>query len=189
MSTPATPAAAGRFPASVRVAGLVGSGRRGRARRSGLGRLLVVRAARRQRERGGTGGDRGGDAESGHAERYARPAAAVRARVASAGVEVHVEWDERYWYPEDGGVVWLAGYSVVEPESGAYLARDAPELAAAGLRVTGVAGAARHHAAALASDAAAPGRALVLRRDAGNVHDANAIAVATADGETLGFVP
>lgn len=102
---------------------------------------------------------------------------------------VEVEWDERYWYPEHGGVVWLAGYSVLDPATGAYLARDAPELAAAGLRVAGVAGAARHHAAALASDAAAPGRALVLRRDAGNVHDANAIAVATADGELLGFVP
>jgi hypothetical protein len=104
-------------------------------------------------------------------------------------VVVEVEWDERYWYPEHGGVVWLAGYSVLDPATGAYLARDAPELAAAGLRVAGVAGAARHHAAALASDAAAPGRALVLRRDAGNVHDANAIAVATADGELLGFVP
>ena len=104
-------------------------------------------------------------------------------------MEVHVEWDERYWYPEDGGVVWLAGYGVVDPGTGTYLARDAPELAAAGLRVTGVAGAARHHAGALASDAAAPGRPLALRRDAGNVHDANAIAVATADGETLGFVP
>lgn len=102
---------------------------------------------------------------------------------------VTVEWDERYWYPEDGGVVWLAGYTVVDPATGAYLARDAPELAAAGLRVAGVAGAARHHADALSSDAAAPGRALVLRRDAGNVHDANAIAVETGDGALLGFVP
>ena len=102
---------------------------------------------------------------------------------------VTVEWDERYWYPEQGGVVWLAGYTVVDPATGAYLGRDAPELAAAGLRVAGVAGAARHHAAALASDAAAPGRALELRRDAGNVHDVNAIAVATEDGALLGFVP
>ena len=77
---------------------------------------------------------------------------------------MHVEWDERYWYPEDGGVVWLAGYGVVDPETRRYLARDAPELAAAGLRVTGVAGAARHHAEALATDAAAPGSALALRR-------------------------
>jgi hypothetical protein len=104
-------------------------------------------------------------------------------------VDVHVEWDERYWYPEDGGVVWLAGYTVVDPDTGAYLARDAPQLAAAGLRVAGVAGAARHHPEALASDAAAPGRALELRRDAGNEHDANAIAVATDDGQLLGFVP
>jgi hypothetical protein len=104
-------------------------------------------------------------------------------------MEVAVMWEERYWYPDDGGIVWLAGYSVVDPDSGRFLARDAPELAAAGLRIAGVAGAARHHAAALASDAAAPGRALLLRRDAGNVHDANAIAVATQDGAQLGFVP
>ena len=104
-------------------------------------------------------------------------------------MEVAVVAEERYWYPEDGGEVWLAGYTVVDPRTGAYVARDAPELAARGLRVASVAGAARHHAEALAADAAAPGQALVLRRDAGNVHDANAIAVATADGALLGFVP
>jgi HIRAN domain len=104
-------------------------------------------------------------------------------------MEVAVVAEERYWYPEDGGVVWLAGYTVVDPETGAYLARDAPELAARGLRVTGVAGAARHHAEALVSDAAVPGRPLVLRRDAGNEHDANAIAVDTPDGAQLGWVP
>jgi len=102
---------------------------------------------------------------------------------------VTVRWDERYWYPEEGGEVWLAGYSVVEPATGAFLARDAPELAAAGLRIAGVAGAARHHAGALASAAAAPARALALRREPDNAHDANAIAVATADGALLGYVP
>jgi HIRAN domain len=104
-------------------------------------------------------------------------------------MEVAVVAEERYWYPEDGGVVWLAGYTPVDPVSGAYLGRDAPELAARGLKVAGVAGAARHHAEALASDAAAPGRPLVLRRDAGNEHDPNAIAVDTADGDQLGWVP
>jgi hypothetical protein len=104
-------------------------------------------------------------------------------------MEVTVEWDERYWYPEDGGIVWLAGYTVVDAVSGAFLARDAPELAAAGLRIAGVAGAARHHGGALGSGAAAPGRRLVLRREPGNPHDANAIAVATEDGEQLGYVP
>jgi HIRAN domain len=102
-------------------------------------------------------------------------------------VLVDVVLDERYWYPHDGGIVWLAGYQLVDPGSGRYLARDAPELGE--LRVAGVAGAARHHAAALASDAAAPGRPLVLRRDPGNEHDANAIAVDTSDGEQLGWVP
>jgi HIRAN domain len=104
-------------------------------------------------------------------------------------MEVAVVAEERYWYPEDGGVIWLAGYTPVDPDSGAYLGRDAPELAARGLRIAGVAGAARHHADALASDAAAPGRPLVLRRDAANEHDANAIAVDTADGVQLGWVP
>jgi HIRAN domain len=74
--------------------------------------------------------------------------------------------------------------------SGDYLGRDAPELAARGLRITGVAGAARHHAKALVSGDAAPGRPLVLRRDAGNPHDPNAIAVHLArGGEQVGWVP
>ena len=104
-------------------------------------------------------------------------------------MDVSVEWDERYWYPEDGGIVWLSGYTVVDPVSGAFLARDTPELAAAGLRIAGVAGASRHHAEALGSEAAAPGRKLVLRREPGNAHDANAIAVTTEAGEQLGYVP
>jgi hypothetical protein len=104
-------------------------------------------------------------------------------------MEVAVIAEERYWYPEDGGEVWLAGFTVVDPETGAYLARDAPALRALGLRVAGVAGAGRHHAEALAGDAAAPGRPLVLRRDLGNPHDANAIAVDLETGEQLGWVP
>jgi hypothetical protein len=103
-------------------------------------------------------------------------------------VQIDAVLQERYWYPDDGGEVWVAGYQLVDAE-GRYLARDAPELAAAGLHVAGVAGAGRHHADALQSDAAAPGRPLVLRRDAGNEHDANAIAVETEAGEPLGFVP
>ena len=103
-------------------------------------------------------------------------------------IVVDVVFEERYWYPEEGGQVWLAGYTLIEPESGRYLGRDAPELAARGLRVAAVAGAA-HHAEALASDEAAPGTSLVLRRDPGNAHDPNAIAVDTAGGEQLGWVP
>jgi HIRAN domain len=101
---------------------------------------------------------------------------------------VDVSFEERYWYPELGGVVWLAGYQLVDPESGRYLPRDDPELAARGLRVAGVAGASRHHAQALASEAVAPGRPLRLRRNPENPHDPNAIAV-HADGEQLGWVP
>jgi hypothetical protein len=103
---------------------------------------------------------------------------------------VDVTFEERYWYPDDGGVVWLAGYQVVDPESGGFVARDAPELAARGLRVVGVAGGARHHAEGLRSDAVAPGRPLTLRRDSENPHDPNAIAVHPAGGgEQVGWVP
>jgi hypothetical protein len=120
-------------------------------------------------------------------------------------VIVDVVSEERYWYPDVGGIVWLAGFQVVGAD-GRYLARDAPELVERGIRVAGVAGAARHHAGALGSEAAAPGRPLALRRDAANEHDPNAIAVhalapeaggppdADAEvgpdpGEQLGWVP
>lgn len=104
-------------------------------------------------------------------------------------ISVEVTFEERYWYPEDGGVIWVAGYHVVDPQTGVYLGRDAPELAARGLRITGVAGAAAHHAAALASDGAAPGEPLALRRDPANPHDQYAIAVDTRAEEQLGWVP
>jgi len=105
-------------------------------------------------------------------------------------VVVDVEFAERYWYPDDGGEVWLAGYQLVDPSTGAFLARDAPQLAERELRIAGVAGAGRHHAGALASDALAPGRPLVLRRDAENPHDPNAIAVDVAGGGgQAGWVP
>ena len=103
---------------------------------------------------------------------------------------VDVTFEERYWYPDDGGVVWLAGYQPVEGETGRYLARDAPELEALGLRVAAVAGAGRHHADGLRSDAVAPGCPLALRRDADNPHDPNAIAVhAAGGGGQVGWVP
>ena len=103
-------------------------------------------------------------------------------------VIVQAVFEERYWYPEDGGQVWIAGYTPVDPESGRYLGRDAPELTALGLRVAGVAGAGSHHAEALGTEAAAPGQPLELRRDPDNEHDPNAIAV-LAGGEQVGWVP
>ena len=103
---------------------------------------------------------------------------------------VDVSFDEKYWYPEDGGVVWLSGFQVVEPESGRFLARDAPELLARGIRVAGVAGAGAHHAEAVASEDVEPGRSLELRRDLENAHDPNAIAVHAAEGgDQVGWVP
>jgi hypothetical protein len=101
---------------------------------------------------------------------------------------VDVRFEQRYWYPHDGGVVWVAGYHVVDPSSGRFLARDAPELAERGLRVAGVAGAS-FQASALQSDDAAPGAALALRRDPANEHDPNAIAVLLAGGAQVGWVP
>jgi HIRAN domain len=102
---------------------------------------------------------------------------------------VDVVFEERYWYPDDGGVVWLAGYQVVEAESGRYLGRGAPELAERGMRVAGVAGAGRHHADALAASNVRPGRPLELKRDPDNAHDPSAIAVHAAGGEQVGWVP
>jgi HIRAN domain len=106
-------------------------------------------------------------------------------------VLIDAGYEERYWYPDDGGVVWVAGYQLVDTESGRYLARDAPELAARGLHVVGVAGAGLHHAEAIDSDAVGPGRPLSLRRDPDNPHDPNAIAVHAVDeaAEQVGWVP
>lgn len=105
-------------------------------------------------------------------------------------ITVQVAHEERYWYPDAGGVVWVAGYQLLDPASGRFLGREAPELAARGLRVAGVAGAARHHPEALASDELAPGGRLELRRDPANPHDPNAIAVnVPGDGRQVGWVP
>jgi len=100
-------------------------------------------------------------------------------------VLVAAVFEERYWYPDDGGQVWLAGYTPVD-DDGRYLGRDDPVLAARGLRIASVAGAARHHAEALES--AALGSPLALRRDPGNEHDPNAIQV-LAGAEQIGWVP
>jgi HIRAN domain-containing protein len=104
-------------------------------------------------------------------------------------VVVDVVFEERYWYPDDGGVVWLSGYHVVDPETGSYLARESEDLVRRGLRVAGAAGAAAHHAEALVLDDASPGRPLELRRDPENEHDPNAVAVHLPGGEQVGWVP
>jgi hypothetical protein len=105
-------------------------------------------------------------------------------------MEVDVEHEERYWYPDDGGQVWIAGYQPIDPATGRYLGRDAPELRDRGLLVAAVAGAGAHHAEALASDAVAPGSPLELRRDPANAHDPNAIQVhPRGGGAQVGWVP
>jgi hypothetical protein len=100
-------------------------------------------------------------------------------------VLVAAVFEERYWYPDDGGQVWLAGYTPVGAD-GRYLGRDDPELLARGLRIASVAGAARHHAEAL--ERPELGAPLTLRRDPGNEHDANAIQV-LAGNDQIGWVP
>jgi hypothetical protein len=102
-------------------------------------------------------------------------------------MQVHVAYDERYWYPDDGGQVWLVGYQLVDSATGRYLARDAPELERMGLHVAGVAGAGQHHAEALEAAEVGPGTQLELRRDPENEHDANAIQVRA--GDQVGWVP
>jgi hypothetical protein len=102
-------------------------------------------------------------------------------------VIVDVERQERYWYPDDGGQVWVAGFHVVGAD-GRFLGRDAPELAAAGLMIAHVAGAV-HRPGALESDEAAPGAPLRLLREPENPHDPHAVAVLLASGELLGYVP
>jgi hypothetical protein len=80
--------------------------------------------------------------------------------------------------------VWVAGYYPVDA-SGRFLARDAlPD----GLLIAHVAGA-THRLEALASDDAAPGRALTLRPEPENPYDPNAVAVLLASGEAVGYVP
>jgi hypothetical protein len=102
--------------------------------------------------------------------------------------DVAVTYDERYWYPDDGAIIWVAGYTVVDPVSGRFLAHDAPELAERGLVVTGVAGASRFHDDALQSPEVSPGSVLTLRREPDNTHDPNAIAVLASSGAQVGFV-
>ena len=97
---------------------------------------------------------------------------------------VEVEHQERYWYPDDGGEVWVAGYQLVDA-AGRFLGRgEVP----AGLLVTHVAGA-FHRPDALASALAAPGSALTLRPEPDNPHDPSAVAVDLSDGTPLGYVP
>ena len=105
-------------------------------------------------------------------------------------MEVKAEYDERYWYPDDGGAVWLAGYQLIDRETGRYLGRGAPELEEQRLFVVSVAGAGAHHADALATDAVKHGARLELRRDPDNPHDPNAIQVHPSDGGAqVGWVP
>jgi hypothetical protein len=103
-------------------------------------------------------------------------------------VVVDVVHEEKYWYPHDGGIVWVAGFHPVDAD-GRFLGRQSDALADRGLLIANVAGAAQHHADTLAKDSVAPGQPLTLQRDPGNPHDANAVKVLDADGAQAGWVP
>jgi hypothetical protein len=110
--------------------------------------------------------------------------------MATGAVTVDVVFEERYWYPDDGSILWIAGYQPVDADSGRFLTGDDPSLSDRGLRVASVAGAGAHHADVLDDDAFAPGRRLVLRREPDNPHDPNAISVRDAAGDRqAGWVP
>ena len=110
--------------------------------------------------------------------------------MAAGAVIVDVTFEERYWYPDDGSILWIAGFQPVDPESGRFLAGDDPALSARGLRVSPVAGAGAHHADVLDDEAFAPGRPLRLCREPANAHDPNAISVRDAAGDRqAGWVP
>ena len=102
-------------------------------------------------------------------------------------MRVIVTREEKYWYPDDGGIVWVAGFMPIDPDSRRFLGRDA--LREQGLLVAGVAGAKQFHDEVLQSDAVEPGAELRLRRDPANEHDPNAVVVEVAGGGHLGFVP
>ena len=70
---------------------------------------------------------------------------------------VQVEREERYWYPDDGGIVWLAGFMPIDPETRRFLGREA--LHERGLLTAGAAGAAQFHDDVLQSDARGARRA------------------------------
>jgi hypothetical protein len=99
-------------------------------------------------------------------------------------VIVDVEFHERYWYPDDGGEVWVAGYQLVDAE-GRFVGRDALP---GGAIVCSVAGAV-HRPQALVSELAAPGCTLLLRPEPSNPHDPDAVAVDLRDGTPVGYVP
>jgi HIRAN domain len=103
-----------------------------------------------------------------------------------AAMQVDVVLEERYWYPDDGGQVWVAGYQLVDAD-GRFIGRAA--LAERGLQTAGVAGAAQHHDHVLQGDDVTPGAVLRLRRDPQNPHDPQAIAVDAPAGGQLGWVP
>jgi hypothetical protein len=103
-------------------------------------------------------------------------------------VVVEVVHEERYWYPDDGGIVWLAGYQPVD-QQGRFLANTSEELREKGIRITHAAGAKDHYEAALNAAVSSPGKPLFLEREPDNSYDGNAIRLKNEDGDQVGYLP
>lgn len=90
---------------------------------------------------------------------------------------------------KDGTKLWRNGYALADPQSGAFLSWDDPEISQAGAMVCRVAGV-THRSGDLQRDDFAPGRPLLLRPEPDNPHDRNAVGVWDQAGRTqVGFVP
>jgi hypothetical protein len=103
-------------------------------------------------------------------------------------VEIDVEREERYWYPDDGGIVWLAGFQPID-EQGRFLANSSDELRERGIRITHAAGAQDHYGPALNAAVSEPGNPIHLHREPENPYDPNAIKLLNDDGDQVGYVP
>ena len=102
---------------------------------------------------------------------------------------VDVSFEERYWYPDEGGAVWLPGTTRSTPPTGAT-SPATTRAGRTGLRVAAVAGAARFHPEALASEEAAPaGRSSCGATRTTRTTRTRWRCTVAGGGERLGFVP
>ena len=99
---------------------------------------------------------------------------------------VDVEIQERYWYPDDGGEVWVAGYYPVDAAGRFLGARRAGGRGPDRRPRRGRGRTARRPWPPTTPRPAAP---LTLRAEPDNPHDPHAVAVLLASGEPVGYVP
>ena len=103
---------------------------------------------------------------------------------------IEAGYEERYWYPDDGGEVWVAGYQLIDPESGATWRATHPSWPLAACTWSAWPARAATTPTRWRPTPWLPAWPLELRRDPENPHDPNAIAVHPAGGgEQVGWVP